>query len=89
MSTQLSTICGECNIDFRIPALLRRHIARYAIDTDSALQLWSYAGPHAHGNEFVCCELCMRVFSSTFRLRTHARLCRGNALRVRDNQIQQ
>jgi len=85
----MATVCGECNVNFRTPALLRRHIARYAIDADGALQLWSYAGPHAHGAEFVRCELCARAFSSTFRLRTHARLCRGGKLHVRDSPIQQ
>ena len=30
----MNSHCGECNINFRAPALLRRHLARYAIDAD-------------------------------------------------------
>jgi hypothetical protein len=71
-----AAVCGECDVSFRTPALLRRHLARYRIDADTAIRLQS-GDPHAHGPEFVGCELCLRMFSSLCRLRTHRRLCRS------------
>ena len=69
-------VCGECGVSFRAPALLRRHLARYRIDADTAIRLRS-GDPHAHGPEFVGCECCLRTFSSTHLLKTHQRLCRS------------
>jgi hypothetical protein len=73
----MRAVCGECGISFRAPALLRRHLARYRIDADTAIRLQTYGDPHAHGPEFVGCELCLRMFSSAHRLRAHRRLCRS------------
>ena len=80
MSTRSRAVCGECGVDFRLQSLLWRHLARYRIDIDPRIRELTYGYDlHSHGNELVECPRCRRVFSSSYRLRAHRRLCRAEA----------
>ena len=78
MRERSRAVCGECGVDFRLRSLLRRHLARYRLDADTRIRELAYGYDlHRHGNEFVECPLCRHVFSSSYQLRAHRRLCRA------------